>query len=142
MALPATYIYIEMDIVRQSSYDGMGCWMIRRSAVPLVLDGIRRDHPRRPNLLRIIRETEEYSDDAETMKKVADNRFRLDSLCRQLEEDFPEDYDPDDFSTELDYIKASIQLGILQLTGELCETQSADELFEDEATSFAQEAEI
>jgi hypothetical protein len=114
--------------------------LIRRSAVPLVLDGIRKDQRGRPNLVRIIRETEDYSDDAETMHKVAENRLRLDSMMRQLEEDFPEDYDPDDFTSELDYIKASVQLGILQLTGELHETHSADELFEEEVELTAREA--
>ncbi len=108
--------------------------------MPLVLDGIRKDQRGRPNLVRIIRETDDYSDDAETMRKVAENRLRLDSMMRQLEEDFPEDYDPDDFTSELDYIKASVQLGILQLTGELQETQSADELFDEEVALTAHEA--
>lgn len=114
--------------------------MIRRSAVPLVLEGIRKDHPGRPNLLRIIRETEEYSDEAEIMHKVAENRMRLDALTRQVEEDFAEDYDPDDFTSELDYIKTSIQLGILQLTGELQETLTSDEIFESEAATISQTA--
>ena len=108
--------------------------------MPLVLDGIRKDQRPRPNLIRIIRETDDYSDDAEMMRKVAENRLRLDSLMRQLEEDFPEDYDPDDFTSELDYVKASVQLGILQLTGELQETQSADELFDEEVAFTAHEA--
>jgi len=108
--------------------------------VPLVLDGMRKDQRGRPNLLRIIREAEEYSDDAEILHKVAENRLRLDTLTRQLEEDFPEDYDPEDFTAELDYIKASVQLGILQLTGELQETQTSDELFEEEVALTAHEA--
>ncbi len=108
--------------------------------MPLVLEGIRKDQRGRPNLIRIIRETEDYLEDAEIMRKVAENRFRLDSLMRQLEEDFPEDYDPDDFTSELDYIEASVQLGILQLTGELQETQTADELFEEEVALTAREA--
>ena len=108
--------------------------------MPLVLDGMRKDQRGRPNLLRIIREAEEYSDDAEILHKVAENRLRLDTLTRQLEEDFPEDYDPEDFTAELDYIKASVQLGILQLTGELQETQTSDELFEEEVALTAHEA--
>ena len=107
--------------------------------MPLVLDGMRKDHRGRPNLVRIIRETEEYSDDAEMMRKVAENRLRLDTMMRDLEEDFPEDYDPDDFTSELDYIKASVQLGILQLTGELQESQSADEIFDEEVALTARE---
>ena len=101
---------------------------------------MRKDQRGRPNLLRIIREAEEYSDDAEILHKVAENRLRLDTLTRQLEEDFPEDYDPEDFTAELDYIKASVQLGILQLTGELQETQTSDELFEEEVALTAHEA--
>jgi len=108
--------------------------------VPLVLEGIRKDRPGRPNLIRIIREADEYSDDADIMRKVAENRMRLDALTRQVEEDFAEDYDPDDFTSELDYIKASIQLGILQLTGELQETLTSDEIFESEVQSIAQTA--
>jgi hypothetical protein len=119
---------------------GWDAGLIRRSAVPLVLEGIRRDRPGRPNFVRIIREAEDYSEDADIMRKVAENRMRLDALTRQVEEDFPEDFDPDDFTTELDYIKASIQLGILELTGELEETQTSDEIFDAEATSFAQTA--
>ena len=109
--------------------------MIRRSAVPLVLDGIRKDHPSRPNLIRIIREADDYSDEAEMMRRVAENRLRLDALTREVEEDFAEDYDSDDFSLELDYIKTSIQLGILQLTGELQATPTSDEIFESEISS-------
>ena len=105
-----------------------------------MLEGIRKDRPGRPNLIRIIRETDDYSEDADLMRKIADNRMRLDALTRQVEEDFPEDFNPDDFTLELDYIKASVQLGILQLTGELEETQTADEIFEAEATAFAQTA--
>lgn len=114
--------------------------MIRRSAVPLALEGMRWDHSGRPNLVRIIREADDYSDDAEIMRKVADNRLRLDALGRQIEEDFIEDFDPDDFAAELDYIKASIQLGILQLTGELEEGQTSDEIFESEVRSMAESA--
>lgn len=114
--------------------------LIRRSAVPLALEGMRWDHSGRPNLVRIIREADDYSDDAEIMRKVADNRLRLDALGRQIEEDFIEDFDPDDFAAELDYIKASIQLGILQLTGELEEGQTSDEIFESEVRSMAESA--
>jgi len=116
---------------------GWDAGLIRRSAVPLVLEGIRKDRPGRPNLLRIIREAEEYSDDANVMRKVAENRMRLDSLTLQVEDDFPEDYDPEDFASELDYIKTSIQLEILQLTGELQETQTSDEIFDAEVASIA-----
>ncbi len=107
--------------------------------MPLVLDGIRKDQRGRPNLLRIIRESEDYLDDAEILRKVAENRLRLDTLIKELEEDFPEDYDPDDFTTELDYIKASVQLGFLQLTGELQESQTSDELFDEEVALTSHE---
>ena|GEM_PF-1923875 len=108
--------------------------------MPLVLEGIGRDRPGRSNLVRIIRETEDYSNDANIMRRIADNRMRLDALTRQIEEDFPEDFEPDDFTTELDYINASIQLGILQLTGELEETQTSDEIFDSEVEPFAETA--
>ncbi len=100
-----------------------------------MLDGIRKDRPGRPNLVRIIRETDDYSDDADMMRKVAENRLRLDALTRGVEEDFADDYDPDDFTLELDYIKTSIQLGILQLTGELEATLTSDEIFDTEIAS-------
>ena len=114
--------------------------MIRRSAVPLVLEGIRKDRPGRPNLMRIVRETDDYSTEAEMMRKVAENRMRLSALTRQIEDDFAEDYDPDDFTSELDYIKTTIQLGILQVTGELEATKTADEIFETEAAAVVRSA--
>ncbi len=108
--------------------------------MPLVLEGIRKDQRGRSNLVRIIREADDYADDADMMRRVAENRMRLDVLSKQIEEDFPDDYDPEDVKSELDYIEASIQLGILQLTGELSEGQTSEELFEEEVALTAHEA--
>ena len=131
VAIPAIYIYDEVDIVRQSSYDGMGCRVNRKLAVPLAIEGFRKDDENRPTLIRIIKESDEYAEDAEVLRRLSENRMRLDNLSRDIEEDF-DDVDTSDIAMELDYMKATIQLGILEVTGELEESPTAEELFETE----------
>jgi hypothetical protein len=43
----------------------------------------------------------------------------------------PEFFDTDETKNELDYVNASIQLGLLEVTAELEEIPSSDDLFEE-----------
>lgn len=104
--------------------------MNRRLAVPLAVDGVvSKDHDR---FFRRILKDEENPEDLEIMRKLAENRDLIDSILADIEND-PVAVDTHDISNELDYIKASVQLGLLEITGELEATPYSDELFEEAA---------
>ena len=106
---------------------GWDAGLNRRLAVPLAVSGVvERDHER--YFRRILREDEDAKD-IEIMRKLAENRARIEKLMTEVEVHPDFDYSPD-ASNELDYIKASIQLGLLEITGELAEAPYSEEVFE------------
>ncbi len=108
---------------------GWDAGLNRKLAVPLALGKLWENHGNRIERARKLRDTEGDREDLRVWMTLADNRVRLERLSQDLEA-FPEMADDDDLSDELDYINASIQLGLLEITGELEEIQSSDELFE------------
>jgi hypothetical protein len=103
----------------------------RRLAVPLALTKhkSRRDGG---NIKTRILKDEEDLGDLDTLIKLSENRDRLDHLISDIESD-PEFVDTDEARNELDYVNASIQLGLLEVTAELEEIPSSDDLFEEAA---------
>jgi len=102
----------------------------RKLAVPLAFEKgayVIGNRTRKP---RVLRESCEDVEDLEIMKKLADNRMRLARLREDVEEN-PEVGDDGDIARELDYLKATIQLGLLEVTGELEEIPSSEEMFEE-----------
>ena len=77
----------------------------------------------------MLKETVGDPEDIRLLMKLADNRIRLEKLSEDIEHD-PDIADIDELQIDLDYINASIQLGLLEITGELEEIESADEIFE------------
>ncbi len=104
--------------------------MNRKLAVPLAVKGLVRKDENRVVRIRILKDSEQDIDDLEVAMKLADNRARIDGLLEDLEED-PEMVDSPEIETELDYIQTSIQLGLLEITGELEGVPYSDELFEE-----------
>ena len=101
----------------------------RRLAVPLALmkHKSRRDAK---NIKTRILKNEEDLGDLDILIKIAENRDRLDRLMSDIEGD-PEFGDTDETKNELDYVNASIQLGLLEVTAELEEIPYSDDLFEE-----------
>jgi hypothetical protein len=105
----------------------------RKLAVPLAVKGLHRKEENRVVRIRILKDSDQGSDDLEFARKLAENRARIDSLLEDIESKDPEGVDSPEIETELDYIEASIQLGLLEITGELEEVPYSDELFEEAA---------
>jgi hypothetical protein len=111
---------------------GWGVKLNRKLAVPLAVKGLLRKEENRVVRIRILKDSDQDSDDLEFARKLAENSARIDGLLEDINKD-PEVVDSPEIETELDYIQASIQLGLLEITGELEEVPYSDELFEEEA---------
>ncbi len=100
----------------------------RKLAVPLALGRLWQHDENKMGRSRILKDADE--EDLRMLMALADNRVRLEKLKEDIERD-PVFVDTDEMKNELDYINASVQLGILEITGELEEIQSSEELFEE-----------
>ncbi len=98
--------------------------MNRKLAVPLAVSKVQD----RVIRTRILKDTEDV-EDIKFLATLAENRFRLERLAKELESD-REFYETEDITSELDYIEASVQLGLLEITGELEEIPASDEILE------------
>jgi len=106
----------------------MGCIVDRKLAVPLALERLWHQDENKMARNRVLRGADEA--DLRILMTLADNRVRLEKLKEDIDA-FPELDDSQDMMSELDYINASVNLGILEITGELEEIQSSDEVFEE-----------
>ena len=102
--------------------------MDRKLAVPLALGRLWQHEENKMARSRILKDADEQ--DLRMLMTLADNRVRLEKLNEDIDRD-PVFEDTEDLKNELDYINASIQLGILEITGELEEIQNSDEVFEE-----------
>jgi len=109
---------------------GWDAGLNRKLAVPIALGKLNNDCTNRATKIRTLRD--EDPEDLRMLLMLAENRDRLERLTRQLDED-SEIVETDDMANELDYIEASVQLGLLEITGELEEIQSSEEIFEEVA---------
>ncbi len=103
--------------------------MMRKLAVPIAVEKSRRTRSDPLFKTRMLRLADDESEDNELLAKIAENRIRIDALAKGVDEGWGL-IDSDDLA-ELDYLKASIQLGLLEITGELEATPCSDELFEE-----------
>lgn len=69
-------------------------------------------------------------DESELLRKLSENRLRLDRISRELEV-HPETVDTREIQNELDYLKANIQVGLVELSGEIEELPTSEELVAD-----------
>lgn len=110
----------------------------RKLAVPLVpeaspeLERIWGAHMSRARRTRSLKERADDPDELRTLMKLADTRQRLERLKKDI--DALAEIDPsDDLAADLDYVNATIGLGLLEVMGELSEIESSDELLEEAA---------
>jgi hypothetical protein len=101
----------------------------RTLAVPLALMKHKSRRDVKNIKTRILKDEEDLGD-LDVLIKIAENRNRLDRLMSDIESD-PEFVDTYEAKNELDYVNASIQLGLLEVTAELEEMPSSDDLFEE-----------
>ncbi len=102
----------------------------RKLAVPLALGDFGQDHEFRTERSRALRESHMDAEDLRMLMQLADNRIRIEKLREDIEGD-PEMDESDELMTDLDYLNTSIQLGLLEITGELEEIQSSEEILEE-----------
>jgi len=100
----------------------------RKLAVPLALGRLWQHEENKMARSRILRDAD--GEDLRMLMTLADNRVRLEKLNEDIDRD-PVFEDTEDMKNDLDYVNASIQLGILEITGELEEIQNSDEVFEE-----------
>jgi len=101
----------------------------RKLAVPLALMKHKSRKDAKNITTRILKDEEDLGF-LDILIKLADNRDRLDRLMSDIENN-PEFVDSDEAKNELDYVNASIQLGLLEVTAELEEIPYSDDLFEE-----------
>jgi len=110
----------------------------RKLAVPLVpeaspeLDSIWSAHMRRAPKTRILKEHGDDTEDLKVLMKLADTRLRLERLKSEFDQLTDIDC-PDDLVAELDYVKATVSLGLLEVMGELSGIEGSDEILEEAA---------
>ena len=102
--------------------------MKRKLAVPIAVEQGHSSHKETILRTRLLKLSDEETEEQEVLAKLVENKLRIDALAKEIDETWSE-LDPDD-EEELDYIEATIQLGLLEITGELEATPYSDELFE------------
>jgi hypothetical protein len=107
---------------------GWDAGLDRKLAVPLALGRLWQHNENKMARNRVLKDGNE--EDLRMLMTLADNRERLQNLREDIEND-PVFEDAEDMKNDLDYINAYIQLGILEITGELEEIQSSEEVFEE-----------
>ncbi len=112
---------------------GWGVSLNRKLAVPLALGKFKDDQETRQERSRVLKGSHSDPEDIRTLMQLADNRVRIERLIEDIE-NYPDMEETDDLKNEMDYINTSIQLGLLEITGELEEIQSSEEIFEEATT--------
>jgi hypothetical protein len=100
--------------------------MNRRLGVPIAVKDIGAGNVGRMVRTRKLK-TGSEDDEYGLLKKLSENRMRLDRISRELER-HPEAVDTDEIQNELEYLKANIQLGFVELSGEIEESPTSEEL--------------
>jgi len=102
--------------------------MKRKLAVPIALGGFGASRENR--FIRILKIPDDASEDARVLLTLATNRMMLKNLERDLEAERIT-LDPDDIAEELDFINASIRVGLLEISEELDQIPTSEQLFQE-----------
>lgn len=103
--------------------------MNRRLVVPIAVKDFGTGSMGRMVRTRRLK-TGSVDDESELLRKLSENRLRLDRISRDLEI-HPETVDTQEIQNELDYLKANIQVGLVELSGEIEELPTSEELVAD-----------
>ncbi|TFG69185.1 MAG: hypothetical protein E4H25_04975 [Methanomassiliicoccus sp.] len=121
-----------MDIVRQSSYTGWDVELKRKLAVPLAIQTIEAHNGNTMSRTRTLRMPQDDPKDFDILSKLAENRMRINQLHTEIDLQ-PEKVDCLDVMNELDYLKANIELSLLEIGAGIEATPSSDEILFQEA---------
>lgn len=110
---------------------GWDAGLHRRLAVPFAIKDLGIENE---NCMRIRKLRDSESNDIDLLRQIAENRARIEHLWKDVCEN-PEVEDDSKIEAELDYIHASIGLGLLEITGELEDVPCSEELLLEEATA-------
>lgn len=103
--------------------------MHRRLAVPFA---IRKLGIENENCMRIRKLKGPESNDLDMLLQIAENRARIERLWKDVCESPDMEVGPE-MDSDLDYISASVHLGLLEITGELEDVPCSEELLLEEA---------
>jgi hypothetical protein len=110
---------------------GWDAGLHRRLAVPFAIKDLGIENE---NCMRIRKLRDSECEDIDMLRQMADNRTRIERLWKDVCEN-PEVEGGAEIESELDYIHASIGLGLLEITGELEDVPCSEELLLEEATA-------
>jgi hypothetical protein len=105
----------------------MGSQLKRTLAVPIALGGFGNSDENR--IIRTLKVSDDSSEDARVLLTLAANRMVLKSMERDIEAERIT-LDPDDIAEELDFINASIRIGLLEISEELDQIPTSEQLFQ------------
>lgn len=100
--------------------------MMRRLAVPLAINSM--DHSGQ-NVMGRTRKLKVSGADVESQKflgKLAENRMRIEKIERDVWQ--CSDVDCADIVEEIEFLRANIEIGLVEIAGELEEIRSSDEI--------------
>jgi hypothetical protein len=105
----------------------------RRLTVPLVVKTAETRSAGRMTRCRTLRSTGCDPEEFTVLSKLADNRARIEKLEKNFELR-PESIDCSDIVNELDYLKASVGIGLTEIRVEIEDVPTSEEIF---AEAFA-----
>jgi hypothetical protein len=101
--------------------------LMRKLAVPIALGGFGKSDENR--IVRTLKISDDASEDSRVLLTLATNRMMLKNLERDIEAERIT-LDLDDINEELDFINASIKVGLLEISQELDQIPTSEQLFE------------
>lgn len=106
--------------------------MKRKLAVPLAIQTIEAHNGNTMSRTRTLRMPQDDPKDFDILSKLAENRMRINQLHTEIDLQ-PEKVDCLDVMNELDYLKANIELSLLEIGAGIEATPSSDEILFQEA---------
>ena len=106
--------------------------MIRKLAVPIALSNVGGLDRNTLSRTRTIRASEEDPLEYEILSKLAENKARIERLRMEMEHSEC-DVDCSDIVNELEYLKADIELSLVEIEADIEDAPSSEEIFAQEA---------
>ena len=105
--------------------------MMRKLAVPIVLRSVANHDTNMMTRVRILKSSQD-GEEYHILARLAENRARIDRLHKDVER-APRGVDCSDILNELEYLKADIELGLVDMAAEIEDMPSSEEIFSQEA---------
>lgn len=106
--------------------------MKRRLAVPIALCNVGAFGRNTMRRTRKLKATDDDLDDYHVLAALASNRARIERLAGDIEH-LQHDVDCTDVLNELEYLKADIELGLMEVSAEIEDSPTAEDILLQEA---------